>query len=203
MKQVIKLSTVYQQVISQINCDAQLNQDEIEHFISLLRFRKIKKNQFLMQRGEIAQFDTFVKSGCLKSSFIDEQGMEHIVQFAIEDEWISDYESLTNRTPARLEIMALEDSELLQLDHESLEHLFEIHPKFEHIFRKKNQRSFVNLYKCLISFMSSSAEERYIEFVRQHPKFVNRIPQYQIASYLGITPEYLSKIRRNLTVNGS
>lgn len=194
---------MYHQVIQFITNDAELTQDEIDHFISLLRFQKIKKNQFLLQRGEIARFDTFVNSGCLKSSFIDEKGVEHIVQFAIENEWIADYDSLVNQTPARLETLALEDSELLQLDYASLEKLFDTHPKFEHIYRKINQRSFVSLYQCLISFMSSSAEERYLEFVRQHPKFVNRIPQYQIASYLGITPEYLSKIRRNLSVNGT
>lgn len=194
---------MYTQVIQNISKDVRLDQNEMDHFTSCLKFRKIKKNQFLLQRGEMAQFDSYVKKGCLKSSFIDQKGEEHIVQFAIEDGWIADYDSLVNRSPARLEILALEDSELLLLNYTSLEKLFDIHPKFERIFRKINQGSFVSLYRCLISFMSSSAEERYLEFVRQHPKFVNRVPQYQIASYLGITPEYLSKIRRNLTVNGT
>lgn len=191
---------MYNQIIQNISNTASLGKDEIDHFISLLKYRKIKKNQFLLQQGEIARFDSYVNKGCLKSSFIDKKGEEHIVQFAIEDCWITDYESLINRTPARLEVLALEDSELLQIDNNSYELLFDSYPGFERICRKKTQRSLASLYRCLISFMSSSAEERYLEFIRQHPGFVNRIPQYQIASYLGITPEYLSRIRNKLSV---
>jgi CRP/FNR family transcriptional regulator, anaerobic regulatory protein len=194
---------MYTQIIKNISSYVKPEKREIDLITSFLKYRKIKKNQFLLQRGEDVFYDSHVNKGCLKASYIDPKGKELIVKFAIEDWWITDYDSYINREPARLEILALEDSELLQVDRESLDKIFDACPSFERAYRIMMQRSFISLNRCLISFLSGSAEERYLEFVREHPGFVNRIPQYQIASYLGMSPEYLSRIRSKLTVNGT
>lgn len=190
---------MYDLIIKNISKYIQLNDKKIAHLTSLLTFREIKKDQFLLQRGEVARYDYFVNKGCLRSAYIDQNGEEYILQFAIEDWWITDFESFINKTPSKLEIMALEDSELLQIDRKSLDEFFENYPKFEHFYRVMNERHFISIYQHLISFLSESAEDRYLKFVQEYSQFLNRIPQYQIASYLGITPEYLSKIRRELT----
>lgn len=187
---------MYDLIINNISKYIDLTKEEKNHFTSLLTFRKIKRNQFLLQRGEVARYDCFVKKGCLRSAYIDKNGEEYILQFAIEDWWITDFESFINETPAKLEIMALEDTELLQIDKQSLDELFNNYLKFEHFYRLMNERHFISIYQHLISFLSESAEDRYLNFVQEYPQFLNRIPQYEIASYLGITPEYLSKIRR-------
>ena len=187
---------MYDLIINNISKYIDLTKEEKNHFTSLLTFRKIKRNQFLLQRGEVARYDCFVKKGCLRSAYIDKNGEEYILQFAIEDWWITDFESFINETPAKLEIMALEDTELLQIDKQSLDELFNNYLKFEHFYRLMNERHFISIYQHLISFFSESAEDRYLNFVQEYPQFLNRIPQYEIASYLGITPEYLSKIRR-------
>lgn len=189
---------MYDLIFKNISKYIQLNEAETNHLTSLLTFRKIKKNQFLGQRGEVVRHDFFVNKGCLRSAYIDQNGEEYILQFAIEDWWITDFESFINETPSKLEIMALEDSELLKIDRKSLNELFNDYPKFEHFYRVMNERHFISLYQHLISFLSESAEDRYLNFVQKYPQFLNRIPQYQIASYLGISPEYLSKIRREL-----
>lgn len=194
--------TKYQQILDSISEHTQLSQRETDLISSHLIFRKIKKNQFLLQRDEVARFDSYVNKGCLKASFIDKRGQEHIVRLAIEDEWITDHDSFLNATPSRLEILALEDSELWQIDLDSLEKLFGICPSFERAYRIMTQHLFIRLNRCLISFLSSSAEERYRDFTREHPGYVNRIPQYLIASYLGMSPEYLSRIRSRHTLNG-
>jgi len=187
---------MYDLIINNISKYIDLTKEEKNHFTSLLTFRKIKRNQFLLQRGEVARYDCFVKKGCLRSAYIDKNGEEYILQFAIEDWWITDFESFINETPAKLEIMALEDTELLQIDKQSLDELFNNYLKFEHFYRLMNERHFISIYQHLISFFSESAEDRYLNFVQEYPQFLNRIPQYEIASYLSITPEYLSKIRR-------
>lgn len=189
---------MYDLILKNISKYIQLDEAETNHLTSLLTYRKIKRNQFLLQRGEVVPYDFFVNKGCLRSAYIDQDGEEYILQFAIEDWWITDFESFINETPSKLEIMALEDCELLQIDRNSLDELFDSYPKFEHFYRVMNERHFISLYQHLISFLSESAEERYRNFVQKYPQFLNRIPQYQIASYLGITPEYLSKIRREL-----
>lgn len=189
---------MYDLIIKNVSKYIQLDEKEIAHFTSLLKYRKIKKNQFLLQRGEVARYDCFVSKGCLKSAYINPNGEEYILKFAIEDWWMTDFESFINQTPSKLEIMALEDSELLQIDHKALEKLFNHNPQFEHFYRVMNERHFISIFQHLIAFLSESAENRYLKFVQTHPQFLNRIPQYQIASYLGITPEYLSEIRRKL-----
>jgi len=190
---------MYEQITQHISKYIQPTAEEIAFFTSLLKFKKIKKNQYLLQQGETARYESYVNKGCLKAAFIDQTGEEYIMQFAIEDWWITDVQSFLNGTPSDLEIITLENSELLQIDYQSLNRLFKKYPKFERFYRILNQKHQISLHQYFIGLHSKTAKERYLHFIKRYPYFIHRIPQYQIASYLGITPEYLSKIRRDLS----
>jgi CRP-like cAMP-binding protein len=160
--------------------------------------KKIKKKHFLLQEGEVCRHLAFVNKGCLRTYSIDDKGEEHVVQFAIEDWWINDPYSYLTGEPSAYNIDALEDSELLLLDRRSFEKLTLELPKFERFFRLLLENKFIAHQRRISAALSASAEERYLNFLKTYPAFARRIPQRHIASYLGITPEALSRIRRNL-----
>ncbi len=172
--------------------------DDMTVFNDLLKPRSIKKKQLLLREGEICNFEAYIRSGCLRTFYIDENGSEVILQFSVEDWWVSDIGSFHDRTPSLLYIEAVEDSELLTLNPSSKEELLARVPQFERVFRLMIQRHLSALERRLIRTIAKTAEERYVEFVRQYPKIALRVPQHYIASYLGMTPEFLSKIRRRL-----
>jgi CRP-like cAMP-binding protein len=175
-----------------------LSPDEQNYFTSLLKFRKLKKKQFLVQAFDHCKYESFVLKGCLKEYFTDENGKDYIVRFVMEDYWTSDVESFLKGTEATLNIEALEDCELLQIDYPSLELLFSTNPKFERFYRIAFQESYISFQNRIISSLAKSAEERYADFLHQHKVLAQRIPQHQIAAYLGVSPEFLSKIRQNI-----
>ena len=168
-------------------------------FLSKVKFRKYLKGQFVVQNGDICRHESFVLSGCLKTFYIDNDGHEHIVMFAIEDWWTADLGSFISQTPADLNVQCLEDSELIQISYNDLQQLYIEIPKLERFFRIIIQNAFVAAQKRIINNLSLPAMERYIRFRDQYPKIEQRVPQYMIASYLGITKEFLSKIRAQLT----
>ncbi len=173
-----------------------LTPEEFKHFISLARLRKLRKRQYLLQAGDVCRYESFVLKGCLRAYTVDDKGQEHIVQFAIEDWWIADLNSFFTQTPATYNIDALEDCELLQLDKPSHETLYKDLPQFERFFRIMIQNAFIALQQRVISGMSITAEKRYLQFVDKYPQLEQRLPQHQIAAYLGITPEFLSRVRK-------
>lgn len=189
---------MYEKISKNISSFINLDQEEFDEFSSFLKIREIKKGQTLFHKGEFAMYDSFVNRGCLKTSFTDHNGEEHVVQFAVEGDWITDYDSFLNKTPSRLDLIAMEDSVLFQLDQPSLEKLIERIPKFERFGRLVREYQFNRLQRCLITLLSNNAEDRYRDFIQKYPRLVNRIPQHQIASFIGITPEYLSRIRWKL-----
>lgn len=172
--------------------------EDMKAFNNLLEPRSIKKKQLLLREGEICNFEAYIAKGCLRTFYIDENGSEVILQFSVEDWWVSDIGSFHDRTPSLLYIEAIEDSELLTLNPSSKEELLARVPQFERVFRLMIQRHLAALERRLIRTIAKTAEERYVEFVKQYPGIVLRVPQHYIASYLGITPEFLSKIRRRL-----
>ncbi|HLF45606.1 MAG TPA: Crp/Fnr family transcriptional regulator [Chitinophagaceae bacterium] len=172
-----------------------LTDDEKQYFISLLKVKKLRKKQYLLQEGDICRYECFVNKGCLRAYSIDEKGQEHIVQFAIEDWWIGDMYSFLTQTPARLTIDALEDAELFCIDNPSLENIFSRIPKFERFFRLLVQNAFIAGQRRIIDSMSLTADEQYCRFIENYPLMEQRLPLKQIASFLGITPESLSRIR--------
>jgi len=177
----------------------QLTTGEQSVFLSKVKFRKYLKGQFVVQNGDICRHESFVLSGCLKTFYIDNDGHEHIVMFAIEDWWTADLGSFISQTPADLNVQCLEDSELIEISYNDLQQLYIEIPKLERFFRIIIQNAFVAAQKRIINNLSLPAMERYIRFRDQYPKIEQRVPQYMIASYLGITKEFLSKIRAQLT----
>ncbi len=186
----------YRSILAHVGRHVDLTEQEKAVFVSLLRFRRIRKRQYLVQQGAVALHETFVSKGCLRTFYIDEHGKEYVVQFAVEDWWTSDLKSFLTQTPADYYVEALEDSEVFQLEFAALEELYVRVPKFDKFFRILMQRAFIALQQRLVSTHSKSAEERYAEFVKRYPNIEQRVPQYMVASYLGFTPEFLSRIRQ-------
>lgn len=160
--------------------------------------KKLKKRQFFLQEGDVCKYAGFVTKGCLKTYTIDKNGDEHVFQIAIEGWWISDMYSHLTGESATFTIEALEDCELLILDLEARETIFKQIPNYERFHRILLERNYVATQRRVNSMLSSSAEERYLAFINKYPQIVQRVPQLVIASYLGIAPESLSRIRKQL-----
>lgn len=186
---------MYEPILKNISRFITLDPDEEKYFTSLLKLKRLKKKHYLLQEGDVSHYEYFVNKGCLRTYYIDDKGLEHIIQFAIEDWWTGDMYSFLTQTPARYTIDALEDAELFCLDKPSLEELYIKVPKFEKFFRHLLQNAFIAVQRRIIESMSLTADERYCRFIENYPLMEQRLPLKQIASYLGITPESLSRIR--------
>jgi len=160
--------------------------------------RIIKRRSFILQQGDVCKHFTFVVSGCFKMYVIDQAGKEHNLQFAAENDWIADLASFYSEKPSSLYIEAIEPSTILQIKHDDLLHLYINYPKFDRNFRIIAERKYIELQNRVLQAISNTTEERYENFLEQYPHLNNRLPNTQIASYLGITPEFLSKIRKDL-----
>lgn len=175
-----------------------LDQKEKDYFVSMLHYRKLKKGEILLNVGEVARNNYFVLSGCLRNYSIDEYGGEHILAFAPADWWTSDLYSYLTETPAENMIDALVPSEVFEIRKEDMEKIYERVPKFERFFRILFQNAMVNHQFRIKQVMSIPAEERYQYFIKRYPNIYSEIPLKYIASYLGISPEFLSKIRNKI-----
>ncbi len=177
----------------------QLTQEEEAYFISLLKITKIKKKQFVVQPGFTSKCRNYLVQGAMRAYLTDNKGQEYTIALVIEDWWIGDYNSYMAQEPATLFVQALENTTLIQIDYNSEQLLLETIPKFERFFRIITQRSFAFLQKRMLSNLSKTAEDRYEEFIKKYPSIANRVPQYALASYLGFSTEFLSKIRNKRT----
>lgn len=160
--------------------------------------QKIKRRQMILQAGFACRHYSFVVEGCFKMYGVDARGTEHNIQFAAENDWIADIGSFHSRKPSQLFIEAIEPSEILQIEQQDLYFLYLNIPKLDRIFKVIIENKFVELQNRLLQTFSSTADGRYLAFLEQYPHLSNRLPNAQIASYLGITPEFLSKIRKDL-----
>ncbi len=176
----------------------QLSEEELALFHSLLRHRKVRKKNFLLQEGEVCDFEALILKGCIRTYYLDKEGVETILLFAVEEWWVSDITSFSERKPSNLFIETLEDSELLTIDFNDKARLFEKIPAFERMFRLLVQRSLGMLQQRYYSSISQTAEERYLQFLEKYPLVAQRVPQHQIARYIGVSPEFLSKVRSTL-----
>lgn len=176
-----------------------LNKDEEQALISRLKERKIKRRQFILNEGDICKYYTFVVEGCFKMYKVDTNGQEHNLQFATEDGWISDIGSFHSEEPSELYIEALEQSVILQIAKPDLLYLYTNYSKFDRSFRVLIENAFVHLQKRVLQNISAPAEARYLDFLKNYPDLFNRISNVQIASYIGVTPEFLSKIRKTIS----
>ena len=175
-----------------------LDARERDFFLSLLEPETFKRKKLYLDAGTVCKYSAFVVNGALKSFTVDRDGKEHILSFATKDWWISDMYSLLSQKPAILNIEAIADSEVLMLSHDNQQLLYDKVPKFERFFRILVENSLVANQQRIIDNMSSTAEERYLRFIKKYPTIPSCVPQHNIASYLGITPEFLSKIRARL-----
>lgn len=179
-----------------------LTEEEKELFHSLLKHRKVKKKNFLLQEGEVCDFEAYILKGCIRTYYLDPAGIETILLFAVEDWWVSDLSSFSDRTPSNMFIETLEECELLVIDYNSKNELFNRIPKFERLFRLLVQRSLAVLQQRFYASISQTAEERYLAFLEKYPHIVQRVPQHQIARYIGVSPEFLSKVRSHRLKKG-
>lgn len=160
--------------------------------------RAVKRRGYLLQAGEICRYYTFVVSGCFKLYAVDKIGKEYNLQFAAENDWIADISSFYAIKPSQLYIEAIEHAVILQISRDELVGLYNRYHKFDRNFRIIIEQKFIELQNRVLQNISSTAEERYLLFLEQYPALYNRLPNTQIASYLGITPEFLSKIRKEI-----
>jgi CRP-like cAMP-binding protein len=185
-------------VTANISKHISLTAEEEKIFLSMLEPRSLKKKDFHLIEGEVCKYSAFVVDGALKGYTVDKDGKEHVLLFALADWWIADMYSLVSGKPGVLNIEALTDTEMLLLSREDQLRLFDKVPKFERFFRILVENSLVANHQRLINNLSLTAEERYLQFIKRYPAIVECAPQHSIASYLGITPEFLSKIRARL-----
>lgn len=165
--------------------------------------KKLRRKQYLLQEGDVCKYVAFVEKGLLRSFAVNDKGHEHITQFAFEGYWIADQYSFLTGEPSEYNIEALEDCELLLLTKQGEDELLEKIPKLERFFRLLLQNNLIATQKRLVSSLSQTAEERYNEFVSACPTTLpHRIPQHMLASYLGVTPETISRIRRQMSLKG-
>ena len=175
-----------------------LTNTEEQFLTSRLLSRKYIKGQYILQQGDISKTECFIISGCTKMFYLDDKGQEHIIMFSVEDWWTSDLGSFISQTPSDFNVQCLENTEIIQFSYDNIEELFSEIPKLKRFFRKIIEKALVASQKRIIRNFSLTAKERYLIFMENYPKIEQRIPQYMIASYLGITKEFLSKIKSQL-----
>ena len=176
----------------------ELTEADKEVFINNCLIKKLKKRQFFLQEGDICKYAGFVSKGCLKTYTVDKNGDEHVFQIALEGWWVSDMYSHLTGEPANFTIEALEDCEIVVMDKEAREKILKEVPGYERFHRILLEKNYVATQRRVNSMLSSSAEERYLAFIEKYTQIVQRVPQLVIASYLGIAPESLSRIRKQL-----
>jgi len=189
-----------QSVISNLSKFLDFNEEEAEAFIKILKFKQLKKGEHLLVEGEYCNFGVFIKKGCIRHYYMND-GVEFTGNFFFENTWFSDFESFLYNKPSLLNIEALEDCELYVGYKTDFDRLLEIHPVFN-IFLKEMMQQAI---KCLtgkgISVSLLSPEERYLELIKSSPKVVERVSLKHIATFLGVKPESLSRIRTRLTLS--
>ncbi|KQB99341.1 Crp/Fnr family transcriptional regulator [Pedobacter sp. Hv1] len=187
---------MYPNFIQHIKRYISLSEDEEQILLKYIKPLTLKKKAYLLQEGEICKANYFVESGCLRMFFINEKGTEQIVQFALENWWLADYMSLTMQTKSPFYIQTIEPAEIIAIDFKKQDELFDELPQMERYFRIMMQRAYAATQRRFKFFHDYTKEENYRFFVSLFPEFVQRIPQYMLASYLGLTPEYLSELRK-------
>ena len=183
--------------IHYVQTKVDLAEDELQELLAAFKLKKIKRKQFIIQPDFVASHRSYVLQGAMRSYVIDRNGIDHTIQLAVEDWWVSDYNSYIYQKPATMFVVALEDSSLLQIDYTTEQQLKKANHKFETFFRIVAERTAAYHQRRIISSLTRTAEERYNDFLETYPNVAQRVPQYALASYLGMTTEFLSKIRNN------
>ncbi|MFY0689918.1 MAG: Crp/Fnr family transcriptional regulator [Cyclobacteriaceae bacterium] len=170
--------------------------NELDFICSFYKPRNVQKKEYLLRMGEICRFEGLVANGCFKIFTIDHEGNEKILYFAAEGWWLMEIDSFLNQTSSELSIQALEESQVLMITKSDKERLYEALPKVDRLFRIMSQTAVAAWQRRLVRSHTMNADERYDHFITTYPTIANRVTNKQIASYLGITPEFVSKIRK-------
>ncbi|HEY5369322.1 MAG TPA: Crp/Fnr family transcriptional regulator [Hanamia sp.] len=176
-----------------------LTDQDFELIESVSSFKKLRKRQYLLQEGDVCRFNAFVCRGFLRYYYVDHKGQEHIMQFAPENYWTGDRESMDSGLPSKYNVDAIEDSEILLLKKEDFELICNTVPAFNDFVNKTLKKNVLVLHERIHASLSLSAEEKYSNFISKYPSISNRVPLHMIASYLGISPETLSRVRSQST----
>jgi CRP-like cAMP-binding protein len=189
---------MYELFFQKLNEKVSFTQEEQDIIRSYLTPKKIRKRQYLLQEGDICKMIAFVEKGALRAYSVDDKGNEHIIQFALEGWTISDLYSFLTGEPATYNIDALEDSELVLISKSAQEEILKKCPKYETYTRLQLTGAYLAMQKRLTSILSLPLEERYNSFIKLYPNIVQRVPQHMIASYMGLKPETLSRLRKKI-----
>ena len=173
-----------------------LSDEEQDIVKSLFKEKRYRRKQFILQEGEVSRYESFIVKGCTRTYEVDEKGQEHVVYFGPEDWWVGDLYSFLSGKPSAYNIDCLEDCIALQISKSSLETLYEKVPKTERFFRILVQNAFIAAQNRIASALKKTAAERYNEFMEKYPHIARRVPDHQIASFLGIAPQSLSRLRK-------
>lgn len=179
-----------------IKKNIEISNTDLETIINCFKPKTLKKKDFLLNQGSIYKYEGFVLDGCFRIFTIDQKGNENTLYFAANDWWLMDIDSFMNKTPSHLNIQALEDSEVLLIDRADKMRLYESLPIVEKLFRVMSQKALVAWQRRLIRNHCETAKERYLHFSNTYPNIASKLTDKQIASYLGITHEFLSKIKK-------
>ena len=186
---------MYEALFRQFGRHVQLTEEERLHCSTFFTYRRYRKRQYILQEGQINPHTSFIVKGLVRMYEVDEKGQEHIIKFALEDWWTGDGYSFYNQVPSQYNIDCLEDTEVLQITMPKLDQLYDEIPKLERYFRILFQNAFFVSVRRTSSSLALNASEQYHDFTQKYPQIEQRIPNHQIASYLGITPQSLSRIR--------
>ncbi len=189
---------MYKSILKHIKNHINPTKLDLEMFNKALNKVSISKGQFLLKPGTTVKHEYFVIKGCLKAYYLDDKGSSHIIQFAIENWWVGDFDAFYNKIPSKLYIEAIEDSELLAINYDNLQHIYHKAPIFERYFRILTTQAFISQRKRILSTLEKNTQERYLEFCTSYPKIEDRVPNYDIANYLGVSPENLSRVRQQI-----
>lgn len=190
---------MFEQLFHSINERISLSEQQLELIKPFFIPKKLRKRQYLLQEGDVCKYTAFVEKGALRSYSLHEKGNEHVIQFALEGWWVGDMYSFLTGEPSIYNIDALEDSELLLVTPAANEAMLAKVPAMEKYFRILLQNNMIAMQRRLVASLSLTAEEKYTRLVNSYPNIIQRVPQHMIASYLGITPETLSRIRKQMS----
>ncbi len=188
----------YSSFLNYINNYIDLTEKEIAFLRSNTNYKKYLKGHYIVQQGAVCKHTNFIISGCTKNFYVDQQGQEHIVTFAIENWWSADLSSFITQTPSDFNVKCIEATEVIQFTYQNQDKIFQNIPKMETLFRKLLEKALVSSQKRIVNNFSLSAKDQYLYFKKQFSTIEQRVPQYMVASYLGITKEFLSKIKTEL-----
>ncbi len=178
-----------------------LTEEDQESIKSYLTVKKLRKRQYLLQEGDVCKFVAFVEKGALRLYRVHEDGTEHIVQFALDGGFMTDLYSFLTNEPSIYNIDAIEDSELVLISRPASDELRKLSAKYQEFIFQATSEAYIQLERRITSTISLGLEERYQDLITNYPDIIQRVPQHMIASYMGLTPETLSRVRKRISKN--